>query len=73
MAPECQYYRVTSHGARCVLMSIGDWRIHGRRYLPYCRNGGKGCSVLAAFERKVGKNKKFLADVRKNALWENRG
>ncbi len=29
--------------------------------------------MLASFQRKMGKNKRFLADVRRDALWGNKG
>lgn len=57
-----------------MLMDIQEWRRLGKKYISHCRNGGKGCSLALAFQRKsAGKNKKFLADVRKNVLWGEEG
>ncbi len=49
-------------------MDLQEWRRIGKRYMQYCGNGGRGCRLMAAFSRKIPPGKKFLADVRGNAL-----
>ncbi|RLE56641.1 MAG: hypothetical protein DRJ40_05180 [Thermoprotei archaeon] len=43
----CPYYCETRDGRRCIFLSPEEWRIRHEKLLNYCRNGGKGCCILA--------------------------
>ncbi|RLF05977.1 MAG: hypothetical protein DRK00_02935 [Thermoprotei archaeon] len=46
-ARTCIYYKHTSNGTRCVLLSPEEWRLRGYTLKDYCLRGGNGCPVLA--------------------------
>lgn len=46
-ARTCIYYKHTSNGTRCVLLSPEEWRLRGYALKDYCLRGGNGCPVLA--------------------------
>ena len=59
---------MTSHGTRCVLMDISDWRRVGRNYIRFCKTGGKGCSIFMRLSKIVMQNKNGFVKVRGNVL-----
>lgn len=68
MHASCPFYRMTSHGVRCVLMDIGDWRKVGKNYMRFCKAGGKGCPVFMRLNNTFVQNRNGFVKVRGNVL-----
>jgi len=64
VAGQCPFYRATSTGTRCVLLSREDWEALKSKYIGMCKNRGLGCPVLNRLLRINGSGEKFLSSFR---------
>ncbi|RLE89265.1 MAG: metal-binding protein [Thermoprotei archaeon] len=49
------FYVRTSKGQRCALLNSENWKLRRDRLIGYCNNGGRGCTILANYLKKVAK------------------